>query len=50
MVHAQEMDIYISVGDIGQIFHKWLLLLKPDIIVTVPEGRCCCSVTDVKYC
>jgi len=47
-----QMDIhtYISVGDIGQIFHKWLLFLKPDIIVTVPEGRCCCSVPHVKYC
>ena len=40
---------YISVGDIGQIFRKWLLFLKPDIIVTVSEGRCCCSVTNVKY-
>jgi len=23
--------------------------LKPDITVTVPEGRCCCSVSDIKY-
>ena len=46
-----QMDIhtYISVGDISQIFCKWLLFLKPDIIVTVPEGRCCYSVPDVKY-
>ena len=50
MVHAEEMDIYISVGDIGQIFHKWLLFLKPDIMVTVPEGRYCCSVADIEYC
>jgi len=32
MVHAQEMDTHISVGDIGQIFRKWLLFLKPDIV------------------
>ena len=50
MVHAQEMDTYISVGDIDQIFRKWLLFLKPDIIVAVPEGRRCCSVADIKYC
>jgi len=40
---------YISVDDIGQIFRKRLLFLKPDITITVPEGRCCCSVSDIKY-
>jgi len=40
---------YIYVGDIGHIFRKWLLFLKPDIIITVPEGRCCCSVPDIEY-
>jgi len=43
-------QLCISVGDINQIFRKWLLFLKPDIIVAVPEGRCCCSIADVEYC
>ena len=32
-VHAQEMDIYISVDDTDQAFYKWLLLLKSDVII-----------------
>jgi len=38
----------ISAGDIGEIFWQWLLILKSDIIVTVPEGRGCWSVTVVE--
>jgi len=40
----------IFVDDIGQTYYKWLLFLKSDIVVTVPEGRCCCSVADVQHC
>ena len=40
---------YISAGDINQISRNWLLFLKSNIIITVLQGRYCCSVADVKY-
>ena len=40
---------YIFIGDIAQVSHKRVLFLKPNIIVTVLEGRYCSSVTNVKY-
>ena len=48
--HISNEHTNMSVGDIGEIFRQWLLILKPDITVTVPEGRYCYSVTGAKCC
>ena len=42
IIFQKDTYTYISVGDIGQIFRKWLLFLEQDVIATVPKGRYCC--------
>jgi len=40
---------HIFIGDIAQVSHKRVLFLKPDIMVTVREGKYYSSVTRIEY-
>jgi len=55
-----QMDIHINLLVIlvkysASDYYSWnkilsLLFLKSNIIITIPQDRCCCSVVDVEYC